>query len=253
MTANNKYWCLAFIFTALVWTTCASARTENIHFFAKFPNFDLSQWYVSHGWANGEHQSCEWRSDAVRATDEKNIRLILSDNGGKERAIGCGEIQSKKRFGFGRYEARMRTAAGPGLNSAFFTYTGPPHGVDEHDEIDFEFLGKDPHKVELNYHTNGESQGPIIIDLGFDATQDFHDYAFEWTPDKIRWYVDGKFVAETPKNAKIPRNAGKILFSLWSGAKSSDDWLGKFKYKAPVTAEVEWVKFTPLPNKLSQP
>ena len=33
-----------------------------------------------------------------------------------------------------------------------------------------------------------------MYDLGFDASQGFHTYGFDWQPDKITWYVDGKAV-----------------------------------------------------------
>ena len=31
-----------------------------------------------------------------------------------------------------------------------------------------------------------------MYDLGFDASEDFPTYAFEWHKDKIIWFVDGK-------------------------------------------------------------
>ena len=216
-----------------------------IGFFAAYPNIDRSAWYISHGWTNGGHHACEWRADTIGA-DEGNLRLWLNDKGGRHRQYGCSEIQTKGKFGYGRYEARMRTAAGSGLNTAFFTFTGPVHGASYHDEIDFEFLGKEPHKVEVNYHRKGKNMGPFKVNLGFDAAADFHDYAFEWYPDKIRWYADGRLIFETPEGADVPDLPGKLYFSLWSGTKKAQDWLGKFRYEQPVYADVAWVKFTPL-------
>lgn len=35
---------------------------------------------------------------------------------------------------------------------------------------------------------------PIAIELGFDASEAFHTYAIEWTPDEIRWFVDDRLV-----------------------------------------------------------
>ena len=81
--------------------------------------------------------------------------------------------------------------------------------------------------------------------FGFDASQTFHNYAFEWLADKIRWYVDGKLVSETPEGAKIPRNPGHLHFMPWSGLKTPDTWTGPFNYARPVTAEMEWAAYTP--------
>lgn len=219
-----------------------------IPFFSHGPVLDEDIWYISHGWANGEHQSCEWRDNAIGQSDEGYLTLTLSGRGGKKRPIGCGEIQSKKRYGYGRYEARMRSAAGSGLNTAFFTFIGPPNGVAEHDEIDFEFLGKDPTIVQVVHYRDAKSPKPYIVDLGFDSSKEFHNYAFEWDKNEIRWYVDDKLVYKTQGKVPVPVHDQKIFFSLWSGAESMNDWLGRFHYKKPVTAEVQWVKFTPFPE-----
>jgi endo-1,3-1,4-beta-glycanase ExoK len=201
-------------------------------------------WYLSNGWANGDYQSCEWRANSITVLDN-HLQMQLSDDGGKARPIGCSEMHTNARLGFGLYEARMRTAAGSGLNTAFFTYIGPPTGVPEWDEIDFEFLGKDTHSVQINYYTNGQGHHEVVVPLGFDASAGFHNYGFEWTPDKIRWYVDGRQVHETPEGAKIPRNPASLYLSLWSGSSVFDAWLGPFHYTSPVNADVEWVGYTP--------
>ena len=52
----------------------------------------------------------------------------------------------------------MKAAAGSGLNTGFFTYIGPTH-KQPHDEIDFEVLGKDPSKVQINQYVDGKSVG----------------------------------------------------------------------------------------------
>ena len=37
----------------------------------------------------------------------------------------------------------------------------------------------------------GYRGSPCRIDLGFDATCEFHLYAIDWRPDRIIWWVDG--------------------------------------------------------------
>lgn len=221
---------------------------EKIPFFSSHPHRDRSAWNLSHGWTNGDRQSCKWRAESVTAPDG-NVSLTLSAKAGQVRRTGCAEIQTEQSYGYGLYEARMRTAAGSGLNTAFFTYTGPPFGVPEHDEIDVMFIGKEPGSVGVNYHRNGVNKGPFRIDLGFDASAAFHDYAFEWSRARIRWFVDGKQVFETPAGADIPKNPGRIIFSLWSGSNMVKDWLDPFRYSKPVAADVAWVRFTPEPGQ----
>ena len=221
-----------------------SATAVNMAFEDKFSSLNTSRWYVSNGWTNGPHQSCEWRAENV-ATEDNKLLLTLSDNGGKVRPIGCAEIHTTDRLGYGLYQARLRTAAGSGLNTAFFTYIGPPHGVPEWDEIDFEFLGKDPSKVEVNHYAQGKLIKGKVVDLGFDSSREFHDYAFDWTKDTIIWLVDGKEVYKTPPGVSIPRNPGYLFLSLWSGSAVEDAWMGPFSYSKPVTAEIASARFVP--------
>ena len=236
-------WCHKALFLSLLGIMAfpAPSWAKSDAFRSTFFMIDKDRWYVSHGWANGKHQSCEWRKDALSVRDDKMV-MTLSDRGGKVRDHGCPEIHTKARLGYGLYETRMRSAAGSGLNTAFFTYIGPPNGVPEHDEIDFEFLGKNPRTVDINYHVNGKSMLGKSIDLGFDASKDFHDYSFDWSPTAIKWFVDGRKVFETPSGGALPRNPGNLFFSLWSGV---PEWMGPFRYEEPVEAEVAWVRFTP--------
>lgn len=222
----------------------SEAKANKIPIFAQAPNIDMSLWRISHGTSNGHHQSCEWRSNAFSAQNG-NLAITLEAKKSAQNAYICGALQTKQRYGFGRYEVRMRTAAGDGLNTAFFTYIGKWQGVKDHDEIDFEFLGKDPTTVQLNFWRKGKTATPKTIKLGFDASADFHDYAFEWTRNKISWYADGKLIYETQPWQDIPQNPGLIFLSLWAGSPVMDDWLGQFNYTKPVTAQIAWVKFTP--------
>lgn len=243
MSVPSAFKQASLLFAAFV-ATGTSASAETIPLFLQYPKLDQSRWYIAHGWSNGRIQSCEWRKEALSVRDG-NLLITLSDRGGKVSPISCGEIQSKQTYNFGSFSVRMRAASGSGLNSAFFTYSGPPVGK-IHDEIDFEFLGKSPTKVQLNYYIEGKPQDGTIIDLGFDATKEFHDYTFVWQPDSIRWFVDDKLVHETKAGAKIPSHPGKIYLTLWSGSEKVNDWLGPFKYTEDKDAEFSWVKYTPV-------
>lgn len=231
-----------FFLSAVIMAQSIAADAKQLPFFSVYPAFDKVHWRASDGWSNGEHQSCEWK--AANLTPLKgNLQLRLSDKGATLRPYSCAELQSTGLSRYGRYEARMRAAAGKGLNTAFFTYVGPPVGVPAHDEIDFEFLGKDTHNVEITYWQNGEKHDPVDIPLRYDASAEFHNYAFEWSPTSIRWYIDNHLVHETPVGATMPDNPSRIYLSLWSGSAVEDSWMGHFTYQKPVTAEVAWVKF----------
>ena len=220
------------------------ARAEPIPFFDSYPEIDTDLWHISSGWANGTYMACEWRTDAISAANQK-LRLTLSDRHGKTRDYTCPEIHTNELSGYGVYSARIRSAAGSGLNTAFFTYVGPGNDSPSHDEIDFEFLGKNPHSVQLNYYIQGKPQDEVLIPLAFDASKAFHNYTFVWQRKRIRWYIDGKLVHETKKGVPMPTHPGRIYASLWAGSKEFNNWLGPFNYTKPVSAEFMWIKYTP--------
>lgn len=99
----------------------------------------------------------------------------------RKAKFDCGEYCSTNNYGYGLYEVSMKPAKNTGIVSSFFTYTGPAHGT-QWDEIDIEFLGKDTTKAQFNYFTNGVGGHEKVINLGFDASQGFHTYAFDWQP-----------------------------------------------------------------------
>ena len=106
-----------------------------------------------------------------------------------------------------------------------------------------EILGKDTSKVQFNYFTDGQGNHEYLYDLGFDASEDFHTYGFEWHKDRIVWLVDGKEAYTA--DANIPVTEGKIMMNAWCGT-GVDSWLNAFTDEnVPLTAEYEWVRFTP--------
>ena len=104
-----------------------------------------------------------------------------------------------------------------------------------------EILGKDTTKVQFNYFTDGKGNHEKIIDLGFDASQEFHTYGFEWTETSIKWFVDGKEVHSATEN--IPKTPGRLMMNVWNG-KGVDAWLNPYDGTVPLTAEYQWARFT---------
>ncbi|MGN6467667.1 MAG: glycoside hydrolase family 16 protein [Rhizobiaceae bacterium] len=228
------------------------AKATGKSFVDDFDRLDRKRWYISDGWNNGKHQNCTWSKEQVKQADGK-LTLEFAKRTLKERDHVCGEIQTKKRFGYGTYEVRMKAAAGSGLNTGFFTYIGSAD-KEPHDEIDFEVLGKDPSKVQLNQFVDGKNVGEQkLVPVGGGADRDFHDYAFIWEKDRIRWYVDGKQMGEATDPAKIPTHPSKIFISIW-GSDTLKSWMGPFSdFDRPVSAEIDRVAFTALGEKCQFP
>jgi endo-1,3-1,4-beta-glycanase ExoK len=216
----------------------AIAKTS---FVENFDTINRKIWYISDGWDNGAHQNCTWSKDQV-AVGNGVLELTFEQRKAGKRDYACGEIQTRKRFGYGTYEARIKTADGSGLNSAFFTYIGPTD-KQPHDEIDFEVLGKDSGKVQVNQYISAKGGNEKLVDVEGGANAGFNDYAFVWEKDRLRYYLNGTLIQDVTDPSKIPSNDQKIFFSLW-GTDTLSSWMGKFDYQGPAKMQIDRVAFT---------
>lgn len=211
--------------------------------YAEFTNGMPEGWECADGWTNGSMFNVTWRKSNVTFKDGK-MQLIIDKDllSTGDIPYSGGEFRSTTFYGYGRYEVSMKAIKNVGVVSSFFTYTGPSDG-NPWDEIDIEILGKDTTKVQFNYFTDSKGNHEYMHDLGFDAAENFHTYAFEWHEDKIVWLVDGVEVYSATEN--IPVTESKIMMNAWCG-KGVDGWLNAFDdTNIPLTAEYEWIRFTP--------
>jgi endo-1,3-1,4-beta-glycanase ExoK len=209
-----------------------------------------STWETA-GWSNGNPFNATWQPDQIGF--QNGIMTIRLDNAGcpqscDGRPYASGEYRTRpENFGYGYYEVRMRPAAGNGLVSSFFIYTGE-YGKFSHHEIDFEFLGKDTTRVQTNFYVEGRGNHEIMVDLGFDASREFHNYGLKWAPGSLTWYVDGNAVrTETTATANgLPYRPGRIMVNFWPGT-GVDGWLMPFTYTGqPLSAQYDWVRYSTL-------
>ena len=205
---------------------------------ADFRKGATSLFEASDGWTNGNPFDCGWTKNNTSFDNGVLNLTIDKDSSGQYNYTGA-EYRSLEHYHYGYYETSMKAIKNDGVVSSFFTYTGPSEN-NPWDEIDVEVLGKDTTKVQLNYYTNGVGNHEYMYDLGFDASEGYHTYGFDWQKDYITWYVDGKAVYTATSN--IPSTAGKIMMNVWPGI-GVNDWLKPFDGKTPLTASYEWVTY----------
>lgn len=154
---------------------------------------------------------------------DMGVRIKIEGRSGSSRPFVSGALASSRTFLHGQFQVEMRAAAGPGLVTGFFLHRGSPR-----QEIDIEITGSDPTRMLTNVYFNPGEDGsamdygyrgtPHWIDLGFDATQDFHAYAIVWTRDRITWLVDGVPVHDRTSwdPTPVPHLAMRLHANLWA-------------------------------------
>jgi endo-1,3-1,4-beta-glycanase ExoK len=209
---------------------------------------DESVWERSNWFNEGGKFNCVWRPGNIIFRDGA-MSIYLTRAGSGTVPYASGEYRTEdETYRFGYYEARMKAVKGVGLVTAFFTFAGvagEKGPVDRHNEVDIEVPGNNTTKVELNYFFGDKGSHRRSVDLGFDASQDFHNYGFKWTKDSLEWFVDGKLVHTA--TADIPQDMCKIVASFWPGTSDISKWLGGvYEGKGGCFAQYDWIKYTGL-------
>ncbi len=225
--------------------TSAASKFSGSYFGTGFDSYDWGKMEASDGWSNGGMFNCTWSKDNVQFSGGK---MNISITGNQWSGYKGGEYRTTQAFGFGMYDVSMKPIKNVGVVSSFFTYTGPSDGT-VWDEIDIEFLGKNTNQVQFNYYTRGQGNHEYVYNLGFDASQSFHQYGFYWDSSSITWYVDKKPVYTAYRD--IPQTPGRIMMNAWNGT-GVDEWLGRYNGAAPLTAQYDWISYTAPTGSSSQ-
>ncbi len=160
------------------------------------------------------------------------------------------QLTSKWYIMFGRVEAVVKAAPGAGIVSSCVLQS------DTLDEIDWEWLGADPDRVQTNYFSKGQAtsynRGAFHPDQGSQAG--FKTYTIDWTANQIVWQINGETVrALRPEETggQYPQTPMQLKLGAWSGGDSANapgtiEWArGPTDYSAgPYTMQVKSVKVT---------
>ena len=151
-----------------------------------------------------------------------DISLTLRKEHTSVRDYTSAAVCTRRSYLYGRFVAELRPSNVSGIITGMFLHRNSPR-----QEIDIELMGNDTTKMLLNVYYNPGGEGtrmeygyrgtPALIELGFDASEDFHRYEIEWTPNSIRWYVDGYPACERMNwdPTPIPHLRMELNVNLW--------------------------------------
>ncbi|KAI0971768.1 glycoside hydrolase, family 16 [Xylaria arbuscula] len=151
--------------------------------------------------------------------------LLLVRDVMQEDRVPVAEISTTGLdYFYGTFRAGIKTTDVPGTCSAFFWYQNDTQ------EIDIEFLSaqfdKDKGLFPVNLvlqskeaaaagYDAANTTGLHRVNLPFDPSTDFHEYRFDFLPDKVFFYADGDLLAEAAGSG-VPTTPGHLLLSHWS-------------------------------------
>lgn len=209
------------------------------------------KWDYEVGYVRNKEAQYYTKDDPKNTRVEGGMLVIeaVKDESAKNKITSASVITlNKKEFLFGRIEVRAKIPGGRGTWPAIWLL-----GVDRSKlgwpkcgEIDImEEVGFDEDVLTANVHTYGSIKLKTEkIKKGWrrtieNACDDFHVYALEWTPQSLKFFIDGKFLGEYPR----PKNPDYwhfdspmyLLINLaiggsWGGQKGIDDAIFPAKY-----------------------
>jgi GR25 family glycosyltransferase involved in LPS biosynthesis len=189
----------------------------------------------------------------------ETAKLTLREEITPVRSFTSAAIASQHTFLYGSFSAELRPSNVSGLITGMFLHRNGPR-----QEIDIEFLGKDTTKMLVNVYYNPGIEGtkleygyrgtPTLVELGFDAADEFHSYEIEWHPHVIRWRVDGYIVHERVlwNPTPIPNLPMEFNVNLWHSR--SKELAGKLDTVGiPAVSEINSIRITQGSNRGHSP
>ena len=153
------------------------------------------------------------------------------------------EYRTKLSYTYGRFEVRLKSAYREGMLSSFFTYYDGGGGIGNWNEIDIEIMGRYYDNAQFNTITPNQTNHVAHKPMQTSPHQDYHTYAFEWTPEYVAWFIDGvEVIKQTGAHIQTLTLPQKIMMNVWNPAYES--WAGVFIPDAlPAFAYYDWVSY----------
>ena len=206
---------------------------------------DVKKWNPNDPW--GRERNNELQAYVTNAFEVKGgvLRIVAEKQAsfydGKPREYTSGMMSTYGKFSqeYGRFEIRCRVPKGKGMWPAFWLLPEPLGWPPEIDVL--EIIGHEPNKVYMTHHFRDDddkhgSHGGSWS--GPDFSAGFHEFAVEWSPQSVVWFVDGQERFRSEKS--IPHGRMYLLVNLAVGG----DWPGSPDTTTPLPAafEVDYIR-----------
>lgn len=211
------------------------------------------------------------------ATDANGVQTIKQmpnqfckqlKNGDKSQCslqYTTGAVTSRMKFRYGYLEARMRLPATHGMWPAFWMlHEGWPPEIDILEVLtNYDSNGQADYKFSQNYHYQLDGYRSAYkafnrdemkkFKLCLDAEPkcgggfaDWQVYGVKWTPEAIKFYINGQYSHGISNKSAITSKPGYILLNLGVGgwAENPDERTDWTKAKM----EIDWVRLWELPE-----
>jgi beta-glucanase (GH16 family) len=161
----------------------------------------------------------------------------------QEKPYLGAEIRTIEMFQYGRFEVRMKPSETNGIIYSFFTFYDAVDFATKWNEIDVEILGRYSNEVQFNAIVGNHQMFEKRYVLPFNPHEDFHTYAFTWTPTYIAWSVDGiEVYRQTGEHIVKMNSPQKLMMNVWPS--SAVGWAGKIDAsKFPLEGAYDYVKY----------
>lgn len=168
-----------------------------------FDRFDASRWVPqAHPLGRGAFALANVVHDPATGA----LRLVHPAG-----TLDGGEIASGARYGYGSFEARLRTPRAPGTISAFFLYEGGARS----DEIDIEIFNDGSRRIWFTAWIDVRETMHAEYVLPFDPADGFHDYRIEWARGSLRFLVDGTPMYTWSTRKGVPAGTMRLMANAW--------------------------------------
>jgi len=212
---------------------------------------DASKWTLEtgtgqNGWGNNEKQYYREENAVVEGGFLK-ITAKKENFGGREYTSARMKTENKFEFTYGKIEIRAKLPTGGGTWPALWmlgaNYDEQGVGWPASGEIDImEHVGNNQGVVQSALHYPGHSAGNAVVQSTSlpTASSEFHIYECIWSPNTIRFLIDGTLYHTFQNNGSIPFNHDFFLiFNVAMGGNLGGEIDPAFVQS---TMEVDYVK-----------